>query len=159
MGDEETKICRLCKIKKSIFEYDLYKKNYDGLYTACKNCLKNYKRDLKRKNPKYSLNQRKSSRNWHSRNDYYQKNRDYYIARRKKYIKEKPEYIEAQQKAQKNVPITVPCYFCDSDDNLIRHHHDYRKPLDITILCRSCHSKYHFLFKLQVNSIPPSKEG
>lgn len=35
------------------------------------------------------------------------------------------------------------CEFCGATEDLHRHHNDYSKPLEITILCRKCHIKWH----------------
>jgi hypothetical protein len=35
------------------------------------------------------------------------------------------------------------CQACGSTENIIAHHHDYSKPLEVIWLCRSCHAKNH----------------
>ena len=39
------------------------------------------------------------------------------------------------------------CQDCGSRSNIIKHHDDYGKPLDIIELCPSCHSKRHGRFE------------
>ena len=43
------------------------------------------------------------------------------------------------------------CEICNSNNDLQRHHEDYSKPLDIKILCRKCHNKYHETLKRRPN--------
>ena len=51
---------------------------------------------------------------------------------------------EAQIMARKKINISNKvCEKCKSDKNLLRHHVDYKDPLNITILCRKCHSAWH----------------
>lgn len=35
------------------------------------------------------------------------------------------------------------CEICGSNDKLERHHTDYSEPLDVRVLCGSCHRKLH----------------
>lgn len=35
------------------------------------------------------------------------------------------------------------CEICGSDRHVIGHHHDYRLPLDVQWLCKTCHALYH----------------
>jgi len=45
----------------------------------------------------------------------------------------------------RNIKLTK-CEECGSKENLCRHHSDYSKPLEVTILCRSCHQNWHKQF-------------
>ncbi len=35
------------------------------------------------------------------------------------------------------------CVLCGSTRFLVRHHEDYNKPLQVDIVCRSCHANIH----------------
>lgn len=49
-----------------------------------------------------------------------------------------------RRRAQRAVPVIgEKCSKCGSQDSLTRHHEDYAKPLEVVILCRSCHGKLH----------------
>ena len=49
----------------------------------------------------------------------------------------------AGAKAQKYIKIETPCEACGTTEKLIRHHDDYSKPLEVRILCRTCHANWH----------------
>jgi hypothetical protein len=53
-----------------------------------------------------------------------------------------PEKQAARNLAKKRIPIR-PCDECGSTKNVVRHHDDYSKPLDVRCLCRPCHSRIH----------------
>ena len=55
--------------------------------------------------------------------------------------------------------ISKECYFCKSKINLVRHHKDYNKPYDIIVLCKSCHSKVHFIIKDIQHSLEELQEA
>ena len=54
------------------------------------------------------------------------------------------------KKAEEDGVIIRPllCEACEREKFLIRHHRDYNKPLDVTWLCYSCHSKEHHTRKI-----------
>lgn len=50
----------------------------------------------------------------------------------------------ARSWAAQNITLTgKSCTKCFSEENLERHHPDYDKPLEVVILCRSCHREHH----------------
>lgn len=53
-----------------------------------------------------------------------------------------PMVVKARQLAKK-IPIQSDCTICGSSNCLQRHHDDYNKPLEVKILCRSCHVKQY----------------
>lgn len=47
-----------------------------------------------------------------------------------------------RKRAQRAMPLDgATCSRCGSVTSLERHHHDYSKPTDVTVLCRQCHRK------------------
>ena len=70
------------------------------------------------------------------------------------YMKEyqrKPE-VRAKYKARNAVATAIrngsmvrpmECSSCGATEKLQAHHSDYSRPLDVTWVCRSCHSKHH----------------
>jgi hypothetical protein len=54
---------------------------------------------------------------------------------------------KAHVMAQKFISLkNKKCQHCRSKIGLIRHHDDYDKPLEVTILCNKCHGKLHAKF-------------
>lgn len=143
---KKTKTCSCCKKELSINLFHNHRRSKDGHQSRCKECSKKYIYQLRRKNPEYAKRQLEGIIKWQNTNKekYLEKQREY----RKKQKKTKPEQVNAHKVASR-INITSPCYFCSSNKNLIRHHYDYSKPKDVTILCRSCHSKFHYLYDMQ----------
>ena len=54
-----------------------------------------------------------------------------------------PEKRNAHVIAGRNIPLDSTCVNCGSTSDLARHHPDYSKPLEVTILCRKCHCLLH----------------
>lgn len=49
-----------------------------------------------------------------------------------------------RKQAQRAVPTSGErCCKCGCQSGLTRHHSDYSKPLEVEIMCRSCHAKHH----------------
>ena len=71
----------------------------------------------------------------------YQRHRTDILARRKReYVK---DHTLARIAARRAEPVIGPCEQCGSTRNVIRHHDDYARPLDVRFLCRSCHAFVH----------------
>lgn len=49
-----------------------------------------------------------------------------------------------------------PCFFC-GDDNVVGHHVDYSKPLDVIWLCQACHKLVH-AYEDKAKEIKKNKE-
>lgn len=50
----------------------------------------------------------------------------------------------ARKQAQRKIPLAgLVCQRCGKAGLIHRHHHDYSKPLDVEIVCASCHGKQH----------------
>ena len=78
--------------------------------------------------------------------------------RKKFYIEHREELVERSLKWKRQnrdkarthglvyshkIPIGNKCVLCSSSENLVRHHPDYSKPLEVVTLCSSCHSLLH----------------
>jgi predicted HNH restriction endonuclease len=58
------------------------------------------------------------------------------------YQRKHPEVRIARNKAR-ILPQGIVCQICGTMKDLQKHHPDYSKPLEVVILCRSCHEKLH----------------
>jgi len=73
-----------------------------------------------------------------------EKNPEKVIAWVRRWQKANPEKKKAQDLVnQYKIPVGKECLFCGSKDNLVRHHPDYSKPLEVLTLCQSCHMRGH----------------
>ena len=66
----------------------------------------------------------------------YQRNKENYAKKEIDPLKAKAHQIAKKIEISK-------CSNCGSKENLVRHHEDYSKPLDITPLCKLCHNRLH----------------
>jgi hypothetical protein len=68
----------------------------------------------------------------------------------KKYPLCQKQFIE--HIAQESVPLGSKCLICGTIDNLMRHHQDYSKPLEIVTLCSHHHVSVH-LSEPRINAL------
>jgi len=47
-----------------------------------------------------------------------------------------------RKQANRSIPATQ-CEKCGSTERLQRHHEDYREPMNVVILCQTCHKNHH----------------
>ena len=60
--------------------------------------------------------------------------------------------------AQARITDMSQCELCGSTEDLMRHHEDYNRPLDVMILCRTCHMRLHAHI-LEVGSACVDEDG
>lgn len=41
------------------------------------------------------------------------------------------------------LPAIGPCIWCGTTQNIVKHHNDYKHPLNVVFMCQSCHSTIH----------------
>ena len=73
----------------------------------------------------------------------YSKNADEVKAHRSQYAKDHRTQCNAGQLARRHIPVSGACELCSSTEHLLRHHPDYNRPLDVQIICKSCHTRIH----------------
>ena len=137
------KSCKKCKATKDNSEFYACKRNKDGLFGSCKECIKLAVRENRKKRyDQYSEYERKR----------YQENED----RRKRlqngakiWRQKNPIAYKAQTKvgnALRDGKLEKePCLFCGCEQ-VHAHHNDYQKPLDVVWLCPKCHQRMHANF-------------
>lgn len=150
------KICQTCGILTN---------QYYNKQNTCKDCIKKRSEKWRLDNPIKFNNSQKKYKLAHPKtfnpirqSEYYKKwyrlnkrkRSDTYIDEIKMWQKMNPEKIKAHHivsVAIRNNKLTKPlrCEKCGSDNKLLAHHSDYRKPLDVVWLCYSCHKKHHTL--------------
>lgn len=74
---------------------------------------------------------------------YWRNHRKEYILTAKLWKRRNPEKVRAHEIVRKCVSLGPVCVKCGSTENLVRHHPDYSKPLEVVILCRFCHGAIH----------------
>lgn len=89
-----------------------------------------------------------------SRKRYYEENKEI-IAKRQKLINEKRAYKDKSSSTEeewkkylsrgnsRKHPTKSSCEICKSNENLERHHWDYKRPLLVNTLCHECHAIQH----------------
>jgi len=137
----KTKVCFKCGNRKSLDMFYVHKQMADGHLNKCKMCAK--------------IDSTKH------RNGNIDKIRQYDIDRSKlphrkilaakclrKFRNENPLAVAAHDKVARAIKagkLIRPnkCSLCKTKGKVLGHHHDYKKPLDVTWLCQPCHKQVH----------------
>lgn len=153
------KECTKCHELKHFNEF--YKKtcSKDRLSSWCKRCFKEYsisnKNNILNQKKKYRENNKEKisiiNSNYYSKNIAKIKDRMklWRLVNRKKLndYKNKPSQINLVRSRQISKKIISlrdkSCEMCGSINDLHRHHNDYGRPDQVTILCRRCHVNIH----------------
>lgn len=154
------KKCFKCGEHKNIGEFYRHKEMADGHLNKCKSCTKNdvYKHreenlekimeyDRNRPNARERVveNSERVSRLKAENNEHYLKT---VVEPKRKWSKENRNKKNAHLKVKRSFTMKgnkpSQCQICGrEDDRLEGHHYDYDKPLDVTWLCKRCHSVAH----------------
>ena len=83
----------------------------------------------------------------------YQENPEPILKSTVKWAKKNPEKFRAicnfnYHKKNGNVKLGSKCEICSTTKNLVGHHFDYQKPLEVTTLCHHCHLTFHSKLRL-----------
>ena len=131
----ESKRCFKCGEIKPLTEFYKHSGMADGYLNKCKDCSK-----------KDSINNRNKNIDKYREYDRKRGNRQ-----DKSYIKEYRKKYPKKHKAQNLVNNNVrngnlhkePCCICGSNKNIVAHHDDYDKPLNVRWMCQACHVSWH----------------
>ena len=153
------KYCTKCQQFHPISKFHKNKSAKDGLGFYCAKCMRQNTADWRERNLEQvkitsRINKRKSREKLgkeHEKETYqrwYKKNKEKKRQQVAKYRKKNKKKIWAQNKVNKAVKsgrLIRPdiCPICNEEREVIAHHHDYNKPLDVVWMCRSCHGKEH----------------
>lgn len=148
--------CKSCGLEKdpSLF--------YVGNKSRCKECVKSGVRANRKENIDHY---REFDRNRASNPDRVQARKDYLLTDAGKESKRKTtlKYVESNPKKRAVHVITgnairdrklfkQQCNVCGTDENIVAHHCDYDKPLDVMWLCAKHHTEWHELNGEGLNS-------
>lgn len=123
---DDSKFCARCNNKKALSDFYKSTLTRDGYESYCKTCKSEYYHERKQKN----LLSYKD------------------IAHHKKWwLQENRLKKEAHQKVSYAIKtgelVRQPCERCSSTQNVVAHHEDYNKPLDVVWLCEIHHKERH----------------
>lgn len=130
------KVCFKCGIEKSYDNFYKHKEMADGYLNKCKECARqdSLASRLKNIDRVRAYDRRRGSR----------QDAGYVKMYRLKY----PNKYRAHSKVNNLIRygrITKPdqCEECGSSFNIVGHHCDYNKPLEVLWLCQACHKQWH----------------
>ena len=130
------KTCFKCNITKSIGSFYKHSGMRDGTLNKCIDCTKiDTKKNREANIDKYRAYDR--SRGNRQSSDYLKNYRAKYPNKRRAH--------NALNNAVRDGKIkrVSECSKCSSTDNVVAHHSDYLKPLDVVWLCQACHKQWH----------------
>jgi hypothetical protein len=170
-GSLTVKVCSRCGDKKPHSEFFAQKRRSDGKHPWCKGCCRERNRERKdeintKVRERWRSDQEFRERRCRDGSEWRQRNLPHKRAYERKRRKENPEEYKARaeayrtqntertrmsgrgiarvQYAIKKGWLTRPstCEWCGTEGKIEAAHRDYSKPLDVTWLCRSCHTKW-----------------
>ncbi len=118
------KRCWMCNKYLPVEEFNYARSNYDGLSSYCQECGKKYKRQHYEENYSEAYSLQKSYRR-----KYPDKNRAFSIV---------SESIKKGDLIRPDI-----CSKCGKSGNIVAHHDNYNRPLDILWLCLRCDRQLH----------------
>ena len=132
------KICSSCKEGKEIEMFYKDSQQADGHHHFCKDCTRK----------KYRLRRKKNIQKFREKEKrYYNNNKDTISLKRKAAYKKNRHktlaHYAVQRALYKGIIKRLPCEVCGSVENVIAHHDDYSKPVDVRWLCQSHHMQHH----------------
>ena len=142
------KKCTECEEEKELSYFGKRKSKKDGLNVKCKDCINIYLKGIRIKNHVKILENQKRYRDNH-KELIYNDNIKYRNNNKEKLFEINSRPVnkfknKARFSAKWKISLVgKKCEVCGDTKFLQRHHNDYNKHLDITILCRNCHVKWH----------------
>lgn len=119
------KTCSKCKLTKESGDFSIKSSTRDGLSYQCRSCTNEYSTAYNAKRRAQGF--KSGTSHWDKDNPHKKNTHQKVRWAVKSGTLEKPECCEA----------------CDSTTNIVGHHEDYDKPLEVLWLCRRCHGMLH----------------
>lgn len=156
------KTCSKCGLEKGAGEFYKRSAAKDGLQNDCKPCCSAYKKTpqaregQKKHYLKYREEKIAKGKKWAEKNpekcaeikrNWAENNKGKAQQNKARWKKDNPIKVQAGGKALWEIKAgrleRESCTDCGSGTNVIGHHDDYAKPLDVRWLCAPCHRKWH----------------
>ena len=148
------KHCYACKTDKPLSDFYKNSSKTDGLSPACKECHKAWRHDHYRRNAEAVGI---SNRRWEKLNP------EVHKAYVRKFQKDKYHankhtgifgvYHLVKRAIKHGILTPEPCRIC-KDVNVVAHHEDYSRPLDVLWYCRRHHSRLHDITGSRMHTLP-----
>jgi hypothetical protein len=137
----KTKICFRCKLIKKLINFYTDRRAKDGKNGSCKSCMRAKGVEWYRSNTDIYKEKYESIKDMEEYKEQHRKS----VA---KNIKNNKEKQKARKEAIKlGLPTSGQCSMCEQDGRLEKHHEDYSKPLEVVLLCSTCHKNLHKLYR------------
>ena len=140
----EKKKCTRCKKEKFLSEFNKRASSKDGYDFRCRECAKKFKRIYYDKHSEVI----KAYQKWYKK-VYPKKVKTTAKKSNSKYAKQNGYKLRAgwllRSAVRRDIIKRSPCVICGTNKDIHGHHDDYKKPLEVTWLCRSCHYLWHKL--------------
>lgn len=135
--------CSQCKQLKHPEFFWKDKRNKSGRYSECKECHKKYVKPMSYEY-RHTYWEKNKEKLYKSHVEYKRRNRKKISELTKSYRSRNNNKVMARSKARsKKIDEKSICAYCESKENLERHHPNYDEPLNVIILCRKCHRGLH----------------
>ncbi len=157
------KTCSKCKKTKPVENFHKHKIEKDGLKCWCKECCNKISQKWRRENPKrirdsakkYRVSHRgeiiKYSKQYRKSNQ--EKLKEYSLLYNATHKEEKAANCKTQRAKLKGKLLLRPCGLCGATKDILAHHDDYKNPLAVRWLCRSCHAGLHSILRRKERKI------
>ncbi len=160
------KKCSGCKRLLPMQSFNLNWSSKDGRFHYCRECDRERRKKHRSLKPEhYKSKSREAVAKWRKKkislepenirarsreasSRSYQKHKDKYRERIKRYQASNPEKAIARKRVYEAIKrglLEKPenCPICGRDGQIVAHHPDYKKPLDVIWACKVCHHKIH----------------
>lgn len=133
------KVCKKCLILKPLDNFSKNSLTKDKHSSKCKNCVKEYSRQHRLDNKEYYQQYEKNRVNLQHRKDLAKRVTKEY---RQNFTKQYKANSALNYAVKSNKIEKLPCIVCGSLE-VVAHHPDYDRPLDVIWMCHQHHKQTH----------------